>query len=251
VPTNLAIFLVFVGGFCFLRLFNLTRYASQTWEGPRLIFWTGTASAGLLLLSRKTTLFLMPTQAGLSLRNAVKEVAPWDFSGTIGGSIVLGIGAPLVLNLVFSGKTAGWLASRSMGSRLHHLLYDLVGSGKAICVTLSDRKVYLGLVIKAPRLHPDEEYFELLPLRSGCRDKDTGEMRFLLDYSPLLRALRDGDPRLRRHQQDDFLILLPFKEVVSARPFDPDIYTGTFFQPTASEASGVGPQTVEAFAGRP
>lgn len=231
-PTNLAIFLVFVSGFCFLRLLNVTRYASQTWEGPRLIFWTGTVSAGLLLLSRKLVLLLVSTPVGASLRESLKELAPWDFSGTIGGSIALGVGLPLVVNLVLPGRLAGWLASRSGGSRLHHLLYDLVGSGKAICVTLSDRKVYVGLVVQAPRLHPQEEYFELLPLRSGFRDKETGELRLLLDYSPLLHALRDGDPRLRRHGQDDFLILLPFKEVVSARAFDPDIYAGTFFRPS-------------------
>lgn len=237
-PTNLAIFLAFVGGFCFLRILNLTRYVSQTWEGPRLIFWTGTASAALLLASRKIVLLLEPTRFGPPLRNFIKQLAPWDFSGTIGGGVLLGLCLPIAINYLFPKNLSGWLASRSGGSRLHHLLYDLVGTGKAICVTLSDRKVYVGLVVRAPRLHPQEQYFELLPIRSGYRDKDTGAMRLSLNYSPLLQALRDGDPRLAHHSQDDFLILIPFKDVASARVFDPEIFSGTLFEASPATMPG-------------
>ena len=254
-PTNLALFLAFVSGFLFLRLLNVTRYSSQTWEGPRLIFWTGAASAALLLLSRLTVLALDRTPLAPLLHRVKAVVAPWDFAGTIGFAVFFGIALPLIANMFLTEELSGWLASRGAGSGLHRLLYDIVGTGKAICVTMSDRKVYVGLVVNTPRLHPGEKYFELLPIRSGYRDKDTSELRLTVDYSPLVRALREGEPSLRSHDIEEFLVLLPFEDVASARVFDEDLFTGSMFiikeiktVPSAVESGPRPPENVPASA---
>jgi hypothetical protein len=226
-PSNLGLFLAFVSGFCFLWLSNVTRYLSQTWEGPRLIFWTGTTSVPLLALSRLIVL-LLDRLAWQKPRALIKAVAPVEFSGTIAGAILLGIVLPILLNLVLSSQVSGWIASGT-ATRLHQLLYDLIDTDEAICVTLSDHKVYVGLVVTTPRLHPNEQYFEILPIRSGYREKDTGELRLTVDYSPLIQAVKERDEGTSDRSLEDFLLLLPFKDVISARRFDTDLFAGPLF----------------------
>jgi hypothetical protein len=227
-PTNLQIFLAFAAGFCFLRVFTLTRYVSQTWEGPRLIFWSGTVSALLLLIARVLALAFSHTAIGRAAGGFSKALAPWDFSGTIGVAVLLGLTAPLLLNFLLPGTLSGHIAARSVGTRLHHLLYDVVGTGKAVCVSLTDRKVYVGFAIDAPQLSPQEKFFGLLPLKSGYRDKDTLGIRWSVDYTPLLRELRDEDRR-SGYSPGDFVIIIPFTAVASARVFDPKISTARLF----------------------
>jgi hypothetical protein len=236
-PTNLGLFLAFVAGFCFLRFLNLTRYASQTWEGPRLIFWSGTAAGALLLAARVAALLILSTPIGIKIHSVCHNIAPWDFSGTIGVALLLGgILLPLAVNYLLPGDLAGYMASRSVGTRLHHLLYDLIGTGKAICITLSDRKVYAGFVIEAPRLTPQEKFFELLPLRSGYRDKDTLEITWTVDYTPLLRELVRRGSNLNGYNQEDFVVMVPFASVLTARVYDLRPAASAYFKPVPAAA---------------
>ena len=119
-PSNAVIFAPLVAGFLFLRFFNLTRYASQTWDGTRLVFWTGVTGVALFVLSRLVILhFLLRTQFGKELSFALLELFPGEYVGSLAGSLLFGIDATFVGEPVDSHRSRRVLdtaAGRSFSS---------------------------------------------------------------------------------------------------------------------------------------
>ena len=63
----------------------------------------------------------------------------------------------------------------------------------------------------------------LLPLNSGYRKEDTHELEITTNYAPVLWEF------LEKHGSsglvyEDFRVVIPMSEIVSARIFDPDVY---------------------------
>ena len=107
------------------------------------------------------------------------------------------------------------------------MLTEEVGTGRPIAVTLSDSKVYVGLVLSRPSLNPHEKYFRLLPTLSGYRD-ETRDLHLTTNYARLLEAIEREDDILAGYRAEELQILLPLDQVASARLFDEDVFREVF-----------------------
>lgn len=234
-PSNFSLFAALISGFIFLRIVTFTRYAAQAWDGSRLILWSGVVGLPLTAFSRLTVCVLVQYPFGVTLYHGFKWLAPFPYSGTIAGALVLsfplGVVAELLVRWRYSRREPpGEAAIRKirndcskMAGRLHHLLHTLCGTGRPICVSLDDGKVYLGFVTETPTLRHTEDYFAIVPIQSGARSEETKEIKWRVDYRPLLARLKTEEPAKRTLRAEDLEILLPFRSVASARAFDPDL----------------------------
>jgi hypothetical protein len=127
---------------------------------------------------------------------------------------------------------------------LRGLLIDAVRNRQTLALVTRDNKVYVGFVISSPTLSPAEEYFKFLPTLSGYRDPEDRRFNFTTPYEIVARLLA-GDGPVANYTEDDleeFEVVLPYKEVLSARIFDEAVYQA-YFQgtiPSGAPAPGSG-----------
>lgn len=239
-PSNFSLFAALISGFIALRIVTYTRYAAQAWDGSRLILWSGVAGLPIAAASRIAVYFLAQHPLGMSLYHWFKGLAPFAYSGTIAGALILsfplGMAAELAVRWNYSRRDPpnepAIRKIRSdcskMAGRLHHLLHTLCGTGRPICVCFEDGKVYVGFVTETPTLRHTEDYFAIVPVQSGARHPETKEIEWRVDYRPLLARLKAEDPVAASVSADDLKLLLPFRSVASARAFDPDLRSDSF-----------------------
>jgi len=199
------------------------------------VLWSGVACLPLVAISRVFACFAVNSSLGIWAYRHIKLIAPFPYSGTLVGAVALSIPAALVAEAgtrwLFSRKQPRDVPSirkirelcSGMAGRFHRLLHELCGTGRPLCVCLADGKCYVGFVRETPTLRKTEDYFSIIPIKSGYRDPITKEILWRVDYRPLLNKIRIGDPSVRHFSEDDLSLLLPFKQVASGRVFDPDI----------------------------
>lgn len=226
-PSNAVVLAPLVAGFIFLRFFSITRYVAQGWDGTRLVLWTALTGVVLFLFSRLLILHpLLRFDFGRQLSSEILEIFPGEYVGSLAGALLLGLVLPFILNIFITPERAvRW--TRHQGDLLHALLTDEVGSGRPIAFTLNDNKVYIGLVLSRPTLHPKEKFFKILPTLSGFRDKRR-MLHITTNYADLLEALERGDEVLADYQRKDLQVILPLEAVCSARLFDARILKELF-----------------------
>lgn len=121
------------------------------------------------------------------------------------------------------------------GSRLEQFLMRAVarsvsGDLPEVMLTLSSRKVYVGLIESAPSPDPNVEAFVvLLPTRSGYRDAQTLELHLVKDYSQAWDAVlgeltEDPDEATVQYWSDQLRLYIPVREIVSASYFNPEVH---------------------------
>ena len=224
-PTNLLILPLF-GGFLLVHLFHFSRFRSQQLEGYRLLFWSGVSGSCLLALARLLTYSVVA--AGLFKFSWVLRwhaFFPVDFSGTGVTALALGVILPLAGNLCMGRQRAQDLAVRRYGGSLSRLLHAATMREFPVSVTLENRKTYVGFVIGAPNLDPNDQYVQILPLLSGYRDKDDLRLRFTDNYSEVYESGR-VDP-------SDFIVVLRVENIRMASFYDPNIPSAAFEMPEA------------------
>jgi hypothetical protein len=224
-PTNLLILPLF-GGFLLVHLFHFSRFRSQQLEGYRLLFWSGVSGSCLLALARLLTYSI--AVAGLfklSWLLSWHAFFPVDFSGTGVTALALGVILPLAGNLCMGRQRAQDLAVRRYGGSLSRLLHAATMREFPVSITLENRKTYVGFVIGAPNLDPNDQYVQILPLLSGYRDKDDLRLRFTDNYSEVYESGR-VDP-------SDFIVVLRVENIRMASFYDPNIPSAAFEMPEA------------------
>ncbi|MGH7587742.1 MAG: hypothetical protein ACRELU_04015 [Gemmatimonadota bacterium] len=255
-PSNLSLFIILVAGFVFLSWFTLTYYISATWDGPRLVLWSGLCGGLLFFLSRLIILGIQgwgfaPARLWSSgfeheLVKTVGVILPeaGPFVGSLGGTVALALLLPLLLNLAYriavpgrrEAEFAVWRARKSIDDELLLLLVNQIGTGRAIAFSMADSKVYVGFVLahpglKRPGRSGEKRFFSILPILSGYRDRETRQLRLTTNYASLLRAISEGqDPIISGYSLSDLRVLLPIDEVQSARMFDEEIFRRLFHE---------------------
>lgn len=252
-PSNLSLFVILVAGFVFLSWFTPTYYISATWDGPRLILWSGLCGGILFLLARLCILKIQGwgvSPARLSenpledeLVGTMGIILPQDggFVGSLMATVVLATLLPLLLNIAYKGLVPGrreaefavWRARKGIDDQLLLMLVNEVGTGRPIAFTMADSKVYVGFVLSHPglmraRRAGEKRFFSILPTQSGYRDRETRQLRLTTNYAPLLKAMLEG--QITDYGLDDLRVLLPIDDVCSARIFDEEIYSKLFHQ---------------------
>jgi hypothetical protein len=221
-PYNLLL-LPLVGGYLFLHLAHLFRFSAQRMDGYRLLFQAAVAGLLLSAAGRMTELLVELTPLGPFLKHYWLLFSPFPYSAVSALSLILGPLFALILNLFIPIEKAKSLEIESNGNLFLSLLDQAVTESKLISVTLDSRKWYIGWVVQSPSLYPHEQYFRLLPLISGYRDKDTLETRRIVYYEAVLKD-KTLDP-------NEFVITLPLKDVKIAGFFNDEVYDEYFTPP--------------------
>ena len=229
-PFNLLI-LPALGGYFLLRYWNRTRYFLARLDGYRFVLWVAVAAVTLLGLASLLVALAYPTAVGAGLATGWHHAVPFAHSGKAFGAFVLGIVAPHVLNRVprlirfeFPGwNDANFWARRALaaqGNELELLLARALSNESPVMATLSSGKVYVGFVTRSLRPGVERRYLRLLPVVSGYRESGTQRVTFTTPYEEVRAEADDLDSPLYGLLSQDFEVVLPIGDIVSANLFD-------------------------------
>lgn len=256
-PSSLLLLLPLLGGYLFIHFCYRFSFRAQALDGYRLLFeatvagftlflpcrvivyllgqgwpalrdfWYGAGGHEPLLSSVALTLLAAPLVA--YVWNLCEGTRAWP--GSWDEEISLGA-------LLDAGRerALSWAVKR-WGNTLQNLLHGAAKRANSkepalVCLTMKDRKAFVGWIAKSPNLRANDAYVSLIPVMSGYRHKDTLDLNFSVFY-PVERYF-EGDGSL---SADEFITSLPVAEITSARFFDLDLYFERF-APDADEPAG-------------
>src|SRR5690606_36633095 len=106
------------------------------------------------------------------------------------------------------------------------LLFESAEQVKPVLVTLKSRKVYIGIVY---RINNDDaigatDYFSILPLWSGYRDKDLMSLRITTFYEDHYSMVLAHGPMKNERIFDQFKIVIGSNEISTLSFFDIAVY---------------------------
>ena len=208
-----------VGGYWFVTHFNLTRFQAIRDSGYHIlfrsvlvgIFWYVAAEIAIQLLDAYNP----------------KITEFWDgrfsepFTSPVVLSIALGASSPYVLNLFYSSTQGARKAASNAGDHIELLITDAIRDQSPIEISLRSRKSYIGFVVGNNAGRNSDVAVALFPVYSGHRSEETLDLEIDMEYGSVVETYlndpSDWDP-------EDFRVVVPISEIVSARPFDEKIY---------------------------
>jgi hypothetical protein len=107
---------------------------------------------------------------------------------------------------------------------MEELLADSQEDTRQVSITLKNRKVYVGFVVRTFDPAYDRKYVVILPTMSGYRAESTHRLTFDTDYTRVYQALIAEDESRLVRGVEDFQVVVPVSEVVSANLFDWEAY---------------------------
>ncbi|SMF03998.1 hypothetical protein [Pseudogulbenkiania subflava] len=238
----LLILIIFTSGYTFIQQYPLARYKQSRLSGQEAYSHIGIYGVLFALSAWLIVLF-----AGRTLSaHGYYLLPPGKNSGTIFSqhwtekNVSLGIWVtlshllPFILGraISFIPNTGIKLVALAYSDSFNSLLLESTADFRPIQVTLSSRKTYVGIAM-SQIMRDDftkDEYFEVLPLLSGYRDKDTLELKIISDYEKFYQSLaetgKEGKDEEKGVELDTFKVVVPVSEVKSA----------AFFRPKAHQA---------------
>ena len=212
-----------LGGYAFVAKFVLTRDRMARWDGYEMLFACGIA--GVLLTA--ITLPIAYIAAG-ALDTWPKGTGALTISGVLG--IPVGYILATTLNccpgmVVERLRRLRGLAEAN-SDLIEVLLDDAMQGDWYVELALDRGKSYVGLPVRTPYAAASElADVELIPLFSGYRTDDRRELRLTRYYGDDIRRMV-SDPGAPREglKPGDFRVVIPSREIVTARLFDPDVY---------------------------
>ena len=211
-----------LGGYWFLRHCYWTRFIVERASGYHLFFQTAIAGGILVVLAYMLTslgAFLCPPSSDLWT-----SFVPFPYSGTAILSALLGVVLPPFINYGYGKEKAAKQAAEENNDLIELLLDESVERQVHVELSLRSGKSYIGLALKTGLGVNSESDVAIIPMLSGYRSHDTHELKITTDYTPvILNFLKHGDPGFGL-AYEDFRVIVPLAEVVSARLFDEDLY---------------------------
>lgn len=218
-PSNVLLLLLLVGGYWCIHIFSYTRIRSQMLDGYRLLLES--VSVGAVLGFAAYVVIVILDWRFPGTRNAWHAYAPHlPYAATAIGAAIVGVAGPMSLNAVFHvfGITKEKNRRRAVqryGNSLQRTLQDALDDERLVCVTLENKKAYVGIVAWLPTLSPTDTYFSLIPIFSGYRDKDTLNLIFTVAYLDIYE---------KGFSPSNFKVVLPMANIRSLAFFDPKAY---------------------------
>lgn len=213
-----------LGGYWLLTHLIPTRTEALRQSGYHIAFRS--AVVGLLLFVL-AYLILHSVEACASWRGCpcLPYTFSADFENAAMTSAVLGLLGPYPLNLFFDeGKTEERVAAK-YGDLVELLIAEAIKRTELMEVSLRSGKSYIGFVIGNTISRWPEADLALLPVASGYRSKDTQELKITTDYTTAFHALSEANAsESLRDNPNDFRVVIPRSEIVSARLFDPELH---------------------------
>ena len=220
---GLGLFLVPVlGGYLFLTGLHYTRYDILRKSGYHLFFQSAIAGYVLVGVARLGVVLLndyFPRVGALW-----KSHVPFDYSGTVALSVLLGLVFPYVANRFYGKEEAERRAATENGAFIELIISESIERQKPIEISLKHGKSYIGFAFERKITVSGESDIALILIKSGYRDKDTHELVLTTDYISVIRKCLEDNPVVPDLRYEDFRIVVPMSEVGSVRIFHPEVY---------------------------
>ena len=211
-------FIPILAGYWLLTRLHYTHYSIVRESGYHLFFKAAIVGTALFFVAHLVVVFSERLLAPTITASSLQLLTPFSATPTV--VALLGLIVPLVGHQFYSKEKAARRAAESGGDLVELLIAKSIETQKLIELSLRNRKSYidLGIVSGIETIDKDKADIELLPMASGYRDERTQELFVTENYAEVLE-------QHTYQQYDDFRIVIPMSEIVSARVFDPDAYT--------------------------
>jgi hypothetical protein len=226
-PWNLFLFPL-LGGFLFLHVCNLFRYRSQRFESERLLLHSASYGVVFGIAGRFTTFWLSKSALGhraAQFQNDLLSAKDAPYLGTAVASLLIGWSLAHLINQLLRGflgnNRVKLMIVKLYDDGLLQMLYLAMYANKAVSITLSHRKVYIGFVLDPPD-SPHDRYLTLMLLLSGYRSEESLRFTETINYAD--RTILEETIV----ESQIFTITIPMDNVVSANIFDLDLYEQEF-----------------------
>ena len=221
---GLGLFLVPVlGGYLLLTGLHYTRYDILRKSGYHLFFQS--AIAGYVLVGVARPMSCAPERRPVLGVGALwKSHVPFDYSGTVALSVLLGLVFPYVANRFYGKEEAERRAATENGAFIELIISESIERQKPIEISLKNGKSYIGFAFERKIAVSGESDIAIIPIRSGYRHKDTHELVLTTDYASVIQKCLKGNPVVPDLRYEDFRVVVPMSEVGSVRIFHPEVY---------------------------
>ena len=214
------LFIPTLGGYWFLTHLYYTRYGVLRDSGYHVLFKSAIAGCFLVVVARLIIVFLLNPYLPC-ISEIWKSHVPFDYYGTAVLSALLGLVLPLVINRFYNEEKAARETAAESGNLIELLIRESIDTKELVELSLRSGKSYIGFVFESGIARHGESDVALLPMASGYRKEDTRELELTTNYAPVLRKSLE---ELSSLVNEDFRIVIPMSEIVTARIFDPDVY---------------------------
>ena len=215
-----------VGGYWFVTHFNVTRFQAVRESGYHIlfrsvlfgIFWYYVAAVPIWFLDA-CDLWGFPW--------AIEwwgSMFPSTFTIETVAAIVLGGFSPYVLNLFYPEKYYSRKAAIDTSDHMELLISDAVQNQSPVEISLRSRKFYIGFVMGEQGRRQSDLALSVIPVYSGHRKENNLNLVIDIDYGHTLGRFVLDETLWQNRGPEDFRVVIPVEEVVSARPFDLDVY---------------------------
>lgn len=230
-PWNLLL-LPLLGGYYYCTRCESAKYKYRKHDGNRLLLASALhAIAALAVVSVLLTLLgpwlfhrvpvLQSAYGWWQARSAFPHL------GKALAAFLLCVGYSHLLNRFVDPEEQRRKVIQSEGDSLEELLLYAFDAAKPMLISLRNNKVYLCMMTEGTHPILERRHIQVLPLRSGYRNKETLQLQFTTDYVAVFDRLEqeqhaagnDADLEL-----DDFVLTIDMKDIMTATIFDVSKY---------------------------
>ena len=129
--------------------------------------------------------------------------------------------SPCIGNQLYDKEEAARRTAMDSGDLIELLIAESIEEQRLVELSLRSRKSYIGFALESGITRQGESDIALIPIASGYRNKDTHELEITTNYAPVVRESLE---RMSDLEFNDFRIVLPMAEIISARVFHPEAY---------------------------
>ena len=219
-----------LGGYWLLTHLYYTRYSILRDSGYHVLFKSAIAGCSLIVASRLAIIFLL-NPFFPSIGETWKFHAPFAYSGTVALSVLLGGVLPIVINWFYGKEKAAQRVAVESGDVIEILISESIESEKFVELSLRSGKSYIGLALESGIATHGEPDIALIPIASGYRSEETHKLQITTNHAAIFEEFLSESSDM---VYEDFRIVIPMSEIVSARIFDPEVYE-RFQQEESSE----------------
>ncbi|WP_299002367.1 hypothetical protein [uncultured Shewanella sp.] len=239
----LIVIFILISGYFFVHNSKKTRFKSRREEAQRYYFRCGAVGTAFIFIGIIFAFFIDHFNwASWLLRFTPYSIENFIFTQdehfTVRDywqvKIIIGalLAVPLSLlcakvNNFFTDKTGMFKKLRDeYFSDIEKFLADCGDEYRTILITLSNNKVYVGLLVDIRLENKEIEYFTIIPILSGYREKDTLTVTFTTNYYVHYHHNIDhqGNPVEEGAAFDDFIELIKVSEIIHIGKFDIETY---------------------------
>ena len=216
---GLGVFLVpTLVGYWFLTHLHYTRFRVVRGFGYHVLFQAGIAGLVLFAIAHMTILFVNRCVPQITTKWESYISIPYSDSLVL--TAIFGLVLPLIGNWFYDAEKSARVAAIRNGNLIELLISESIYDQHLVELSLRSGKSYIGLALQSGRERHGDSDVELVPLVSGYRDIDTQELVITTNYSEAIEQSLESESI----RYEDFRVVVPRLEIISARIFDPDAY---------------------------